>query len=76
MRPGPRTTIKQATKLAKTRVTDLAQIEAIKEKMKAQKTTTLEEERKHQKLHQQERREKMRWDNEKNQDFATVNDDD
>jgi hypothetical protein len=44
--------------------------------MKAQKTTTLEEERKHQKLRQQERRAKMRWDNEKNQNFATVNDDD
>jgi hypothetical protein len=60
MRPGPKTRIKQATKLAKTRATDLAQIEAIKEEMKAQKTTTLEEERKHQKLRQQERRAKMR----------------
>jgi hypothetical protein len=43
--------------------------------MKAQKTTTLEE-RNRQKLCQQEQRAKMKWDNEKNQNFATVHDDD
>jgi demethoxyubiquinone hydroxylase (CLK1/Coq7/Cat5 family) len=76
MKPGPKTRVKQVAKLAKTRATDLAQIEAIEEEIRAQKTTTLEEEREHQKLWQQERSTKMRQDNEKNQNFATANDDD
>jgi hypothetical protein len=66
MRARPRTRVKQVTKLAKTRATYLVQIEAIEEEMKAQKTTTLEEERERQKLCQLQRRAKMRQDNEKN----------
>ncbi len=61
MIPGPRTRVKQAAKLAKTITTNLAQIEVIEEEMKAQKATTLEEEREHQKLCQQE------WKNEAKQ---------
>jgi hypothetical protein len=54
MKHGPRTSIKQVAKLAKTKAIGLAHIEAIEEEMKVQKTTTLEEEREHQKLCQQE----------------------
>lgn len=66
----PKTRVKQATKLAKTIATNLAQIEVIEEEMKAQKATTLEEEKENQKLCQQEQRAKMRRNNEKNRKFA------
>jgi hypothetical protein len=45
MRLGLRTRVKQVAKLVKTRTTNLAQIEALEEEMRAKKKTTLEEER-------------------------------